>query len=97
MTTEKRVELEKEILYEHHKAEEDLKAELVQLRRWVRRLQDAGEQLSRFTHSVESTTRPSPVSLPDVDIEEIRIACADTLLTRERLNQLTQDKLGLGL
>ena len=101
MTSADRIQLEKDILYEHRKAEQDFQAQLIVLRRWQQRVQNAADKLSAFAHYVESAPlrkdgAPSG-EMSGIDCEEINQLCREALALRERLDQLTKDKKGLGL
>jgi len=101
MTSAERVQLEKDILYEHHKAEQDFRAELLKLRRWQERLQNASEKLKSFAQYVEAGPlrkdgAPSG-EVSDLDLEEINRTHQQVLMLREKLDQLSADKKSLGL
>jgi hypothetical protein len=57
MTANKRVQLKSDILYEHHKAEQDIRTELLTLtlKRWQERLQAASERLKFFIAYLEGS------------------------------------------
>jgi hypothetical protein len=101
MTTADRIQLEKDILYEHRKAEQDFQAQMIVLRRWQERVQIAADKLKAFAQYVETGTlrkegAPSG-EVSGIDCEEINQACHEALALRERLDQLTKDKKALGL
>ncbi len=101
MTSSERVQLEKDILYEHHKAEQDFQAELLNLRRWQERLQIAADKLKIFTQYIESAPLHkdgAPTGeASGIDSEEISRTCHESLRLREKLEQLSADKKSLGL
>ena len=101
MTSSERVQLEKDILYEHRKAQQDFHAELLRLRRWKEQLTQAANKLEIFAHYVESAPlckdgAPSG-EIPALDTEEINRACREVHTLREKLDQLSADKKSLGL
>jgi len=101
MTAADRVQLEKDILYEHRKAEQDFQAQMIILRRWQERVQNAADKLKAFSFYVETATlrkdgAPSG-EVSGIDCEEINQVCREALALRERLGQLTKDKNALGL
>jgi hypothetical protein len=57
MTANERVQLKCDILYEHHKAEQDIRTELLTLtlKRWQERLQAASEKLKFFIAYLEGS------------------------------------------
>jgi hypothetical protein len=102
MTSTERVQLEKDILYEHHKASGDVSAQIVKLRRMQTQVQLAADKLTIFLDYAESS---EPIrrdgapraALPDVDMKQIESECNDLVTLREKLDQLQKDKKGLGL
>lgn len=102
MTTSERIQLEKDILYEHHKASGELSAQIVKLKRMHSGLQVATEKLKRFIDYVEggnSVRREGAptASMPEVDMKQIESECALLVALREKIDQLQADKKGLGL
>jgi hypothetical protein len=102
MTETERIRLEKDILYEHHKAEQDFSAQVVKLKRAQGQLQHAAEKLKTFVTYVETapTLRreggPS-ATMPELDIKQIESECDELAALREKVDQLSADKKGLGL
>ncbi len=102
MTSTERVQLEKDILYEHHKAGGELSAQLVKVKRSQTQLQHAADKLQIFLEYVEGGQplrregAPS-ASLPDVDVKRVELECAELLALREKVDQLQADRKGLGL
>lgn len=102
MTSTERVQLEKDILYEHHKVSGELSAQLVKVKRSQTQLQHAADKLKIFLDYVEGGQplrregAPS-ASLPDVDMKQIESECAELLALREKVDQLQTDKRRLGL
>jgi hypothetical protein len=101
MTAADRVQLEKDILYEHRKAEQDFQAQMIVLRRWQERVQSTADKLRVFALYVETGTlrkdgAPSG-EVSEIGCEEINQACREALALRERLDQLARDKKALGL
>jgi hypothetical protein len=102
MTTTERVQLEKDILYEHHKADGEFSAQLVKLRQSQRELQHAADKLKIFLDYAESgqplRRDGAPIaSLPDIDLKQIEVASRELVALREKVDQLQADKKGLGL
>jgi hypothetical protein len=102
MTSTERVQLEKDILYEYHKASGDFSAQIVKLRLSHSRLQLAADQLKRFIDYVEGgypIRREGSPSAPssDLDLNQIESECAELVRLRDRVDQLQADKKGLGL
>jgi hypothetical protein len=102
MTSTERIQLEKDILNEHHKASGDLTAQIVKLRLSHGRLQLAADQLKRFIDYVEGgypirrEGSPQPPS-SDLDLKQIESECAELVTLRDKVDQLKADKKGLGL
>jgi hypothetical protein len=102
MTSADRVQLEKDILYEHHKASGELSAQIVKLRRALAQVQLAADKLKIFLDYAESGQpirregAPS-ASLSDVDFGKIESECRELVTLREKIDRLQADKKGLGL
>jgi len=101
MTVDERTQLEKDILYEHHKADAALQAELVRLRRSASRLKVCAEKLELFISCIECSPlraegAPSG-TVTDLDIEDINRSVQEAVRLREKLDQLAKDKKSLGL
>jgi hypothetical protein len=102
MTVDERTQLEKDILYEHHKADTALQAELVRLRRDASRLTNCAEKVNRFISYIENVFPLRAEGAPSglvthVDVEEINRSVQETLRLREKVDQLAKDKKSLGL
>ena len=102
MMSADRVQLEKDILYEHHKASGELSAQIVKLRRTQAQMQLAADKLKNFLDYAESgqpirRDGAPTASLPDVDVRQIESECRELVTLREKIDQLQADKKGLGL
>lgn len=102
MTSADRVQLEKDILYEHHKASGDVSAQIVKLRRMQIQVQLTADKLRNFLDYAEGDEpirrdgAPS-ATLPSIDTAELESECRELVKLREKLDQLEKDKKGLGL
>jgi hypothetical protein len=89
MTANKGVQLKSDILYEHHKAAQDIRTELLTLtlERWQERLQAASEKLNSSSHTWKDSFRRDSAPSGEIaalDVDAINKACQEAIALRER-------------
>ena len=102
MTDGERTQLEKDVLYNEHKAKAEFNACIVKLQRMRESIQKWPEHLRMLTSMLEQTELPIERAtqwrnFPDVDLKEVLNACDEAIAARTRLDALQSQKKKLGL
>lgn len=102
MTDSERMQLEKDVLYNEHKAKADLSGCAVRLQQLQARLQTWSDHLKSFTNAIDNLDAPIERAtqwrdFPDVDLKEVLSACDEAITVRHRLDGVQSQKKKLGL